>query len=52
MSILVIAPLPSMKLSSAVELPPPQAVNEVTAISAIAKWESSLRITYFFSGSK
>jgi hypothetical protein len=34
LSILVTAPLPSIKLSSGDELPPPQAVKEIAEISA------------------
>ena len=50
--ILVTAPLPSMKLSSAIELPPPHAVTVRAIIRIGARLESLLRITYFFSGSK
>ena len=50
--ILVTAPLPSIKLSSATELPPPHAVKVKAISRSGARVESLLRINYFFSGSK
>jgi hypothetical protein len=49
LSILVIAPLPSMKLSSGVELPPPHAVKEIAEKSASTIIEIGLRILFITS---